>query len=769
MKRLTWIAAASAALVLIVVIGSGLLGGQTASAQGDVDFDIDPDNTGNTASTIGNGVQECYRVDGSGGFDDVVDFSIDVVVQGDTQPPIAYDAWVIYEPTKVNPKSWNDTIKLPGAIAMTSHVPPQLNAGALYLGGGPGTAGDGTILRIDLDIDFTTPTIASFSFAKGAYKSTVSTPANHPGSTDSGLLAINQPCPKYADVEITNQVVKAANCIDDPPAEIDAGVDTDLCLVKTIVNNGPETPVDVSIFTDIDAPPDCTAIPDPYETTETGLTSTPVDVEEVFTVNCTEPSLHSFSFEDEVTITTANVEDTDPANNFMQTWYDAGVLVEADPRVDDVWVTSPANAGRGAPFDVTVSADLANTGYGPVNVDVTLDLDLGAAADCTRSPDAPQVVQDVSLGSSTESATWSVTCSTTGLKEFNGIAIVAVDQVHVTDFSPENDYLETPPGEDTTDVTAGADVRVVSWAVAEDDLPNAGYQVLIVPGNPETITTQQIMQNDGPDGPAATDDDRSVADDVGVCDVTPNDRTDSYSLAVGTPVGLNETWSVAWIDVDKPPYSCTLTFLKSLTLTEPGFTDPDPMNNDDSVDVTVVLDSDGDGVPDDGDLSGSDVDNPCAPGESTFCDDNCEDDINPGQEDLDDDGIGDACDADSDNDGICDPGKSAAYCTGSDNCLLIANPGQEDADTDDIGNVCELDVDCSGGGPDGADALMILQYILGRVDLDPAQCPAPMGFINGPRASAYVAYPGGGTGMDALMVLQCILGRHNIVCPAVTD
>jgi hypothetical protein len=237
---------------------------------------------------------------------------------------------------------------------------------------------------------------------------------------------------------------------------------------------------------------------------------------------------------------------------------------------------------------------------------------------------------------------------------------------------------------------------------------------------------------------------------------------------------------VSWIDVSKPPYWCDLTFNKLLTITDPGFADPDPDNNDGSVTVRMVLDSDGDGIPDDGDLSGSDTDTPCAPGESTFCDDNCEDDDNPGQEDMDDDGVGDVCDPDNDNDLIPDDWDGDTIlddpCTGGDttdcddNCRLIANPLQEDADTDGIGNVCELDVDCSGGGPNGADALAILQRILGRVGLNPTQCPAPNGDLYAPRASAYVAYDPAhpelvGNGRDALMILQCILGRHNIVCP----
>ncbi len=62
-------------------------------------------------------------------------------------------------------------------------------------------------------------------------------------------------------------------------------------------------------------------------------------------------------------------------------------------------------------------------------------------------------------------------------------------------------------------------------------------------------------------------------------------------------------------------------------------------------------DSDGDGIADDGDLSGIAGDNPCGTGESGACDDNCRLTDNPLQTDADEDGYGNICDCDLNNDG----------------------------------------------------------------------------------------------------------------------
>ena len=195
-KRVSFAAGVAVILTVAVLLCLRFLGSEQGTTAGEmgVSFDVDPDISGNTASSIGpGGVEDCLRVDvAPGSFGDgVADVTIDVVVQGDTLAPVAYDAWLIYEPTKVDPVSWDDRIKLPGAAPMTVKSPPQLNAGVLYMSGGPGTPGDGTLVRVNLDV--VSAGVASFSLAKGAYRSAAGV---HPSSTGTGLLAINEDCPR---------------------------------------------------------------------------------------------------------------------------------------------------------------------------------------------------------------------------------------------------------------------------------------------------------------------------------------------------------------------------------------------------------------------------------------------------------------------------------------------------------------------------------------------------------------------------------------------
>jgi len=197
---------AGALAVALVLLGFWAFDAQEiAQAQGTVHFDIDPEITGNDADTLGT-VESCYEVtcpsvnctwNGSSSFDDVSDYEIDIVVSGDTQAPTAYDVSLNYDSNKVHiaEPGADRPVKLPGAVPYGEPLPDSdgtFGAGAMYLMGGPGTEGDGTLVRIGLDIGASGVVVFSLNGAPDtAYKSGA---GSHPITVYSGRLAINDSC-----------------------------------------------------------------------------------------------------------------------------------------------------------------------------------------------------------------------------------------------------------------------------------------------------------------------------------------------------------------------------------------------------------------------------------------------------------------------------------------------------------------------------------------------------------------------------------------------
>jgi len=669
----------SATVAALTLLALWLSGGQSemAQAQGPILVALDMDPTGN--SCPGGGLTDCTlgTIDGCVQTSPGAAFTFDIIV--DNLPPqpagsgqAAFDAQLIWGASVAPAEADVIDITARTAISPLVHYLQQAAGSAAILNDPqalPRLAPPYWVSVGDLGTDEPNPPwtqgtawrgalTVSGAAAPGVYKLEInSNPLTHgvgnavpydecesgPGCTlqNAWLAVAPATCPDWADVAIVGQQLRAANCVDPPPSQIDVSTNTILCLRKSIRNNGPTDPVDVSISTSVSTPADCAATPDPTNPTSyTDLSSTPVTVDEKFTINCANASTHSFTFNNSIAITTPNALDGNLANNSAATPYSNAVLGTADLGVSSLAVDAPTAHPATMPFDVTVNANVTNNGpYAPVNASVTLDLALSSAPGCTKNPNNPQSDQVFSLGTGVATATWSVTCTTTGVKTFDASATAAVVTTHITDPNPGNNSRSTPPGSDSTDVTPSTDVEALGWAFP-DDLPSVvGYEVVLVPGTPEGIQSTHTIVNNGGGyaNPVATSDGRSVAD-TSACDIAPNGQSGSLSLAVGVPQQVTDGWTVTWTQTGAPPYSCALTFQSALTITQPGVTDYNPGNNAGIGTLALVRDGDGDTVVDDyGGIR-----------------DNCPDIANGDQADNESDGIGDICDPDDDNDGFTD-------------------------------------------------------------------------------------------------------------------
>ena len=663
----------AALIVALTVLALSLSGGEPSLAQGGITMGIDPDTTGNTASTLGF-VEDCVAITvPAPTFDDTSDYNVDVYVTGDTQAPQLYDAWVTYDPSIVHiaTPGFDDLMKLPGATSLSDSRPDsdgQINTTAVYFSGGPGIAGDGTLVRLGLDIGGSG--LVTFGWSRGAYTSEA---GDHAVTTATAMLAINIPCPQFADVEIVSQQVLASDCTSPPPTTMPIDTPTDFCLHKAIRNNGPTTPVDVDVDLLLFVPSDCNYV-DGVPHTVTGLTGEPVVVDEQFTIACSQPSTHVFTFNNSITIATSGVDDPNQANNTASTQLGVDALAEADVSLTQQVLASNCTSAPPTeiPQDANVNVCLRKTIHdagpytGTVNVSITNTAT--PASGCTATFSSGPSTANVSTSSDTlVDEIWTIRCPNTGLgKTFTFDNAIAVTTSHVTDPNLPN----TASTDLTVDVTASADAQIVSWPFP-DELPAVGNQIRVVPSVNENMTSTEVLDNnDGTYGGASYNVSISVTETPGAnCSATPDgENPTSQTIPMdGTDVVDTLTWSVG---LTAPAISCTIDFAKTIAITTSGVGDSDPSDNTANRSVVLVADTDDDTVPDN--YAG------------IF--DNCPDVANPNQADNDGDGAGDVCDPDDDNDTVLDD---------QDNCPLVHNPDQTDTDEDGVGDACE-DTDDDG-------------------------------------------------------------------------
>lgn len=122
----------------------------------------------------------------------------------------------------------------------------------------------------------------------------------------------------------------------DPPTEINVSDEVSVTVSEMVVNNGPFGPAEFNVTFNAVAPADCNVVDTDQIVVPVLLgVDAPAEVEATFTIHCSQPSEHTFEFDNLIEPADPNVQDLQPNNDTGDTSLTVASLAQADLAIVD--------------------------------------------------------------------------------------------------------------------------------------------------------------------------------------------------------------------------------------------------------------------------------------------------------------------------------------------------------------------------------------------------------------------------------------------------
>jgi hypothetical protein len=376
---------------------------------------------------------------------------------------------------------------------------------------------------------------------------------NNTKTTQLTVAAIGKADPQVVSVAVSG------------PTTIDVSANVNI-TVNTTLQNSVYGPVAVNLAYSSSVPADCTAT-----TVGTGQVMLPVGQTvdaHTWTIHCSQPSTHTFSFTTTITgIKDAHVVDTNPNNNSGSGSYSVNAIGYSDLKVAAQYFENPPTEIP-VSQNVTVTLDkvLHNNGpYGPVDALTTTTVTVPTG--CTASPNPhTQVFSAVPVSVDVlHHEPFVIHCTVLGPHTFTFDDGVVVTSQHVVDTDPNNNSQVT---ELTVTAVGAADVKITSASFV--DPPTK-----ITLNQPVDITLRKHIHNNGPWTPVNISIAATATAPTG-CTVVPKNVPNSLP---NVPMSVDQVIEEVWTINCTSDGLKTFVFNNSVDVSTSAVADPNMANN----------------------------------------------------------------------------------------------------------------------------------------------------------------------------------------------